>query len=80
MKKTPGHIIISHKCTINYNHMTDGSFKMKRDRQKCFVILGHFLPFHPTNNRKNQSFEKIKKSTGDIIILHKCTKNHHQVL
>ena len=80
MKKIPGHIIISHKCTINYNHMTDSSFKMKRDRQKCFDILGHFLPFYPTNNRKNQSFEKIKKTTGDIIILHKCTKNHHQVL
>ena len=22
----------------------------------------------------------MKKSTGDIIILHKCTKNHHQVM
>ena len=25
-----------------------------------FVILGHFLPFYPTNNPKNQNFEKMK--------------------
>ena len=28
-----------------------------------FVILGHFLPFYPTNNPKNQNFEKMKKHT-----------------
>ena len=26
-----------------------------------FVIFGHFLHFNPTNNSKNQNFEKIKK-------------------
>ena len=41
-----------------------------------FVILGHFLPFYPTNNPKNQNFEKMKKTTGDIIILYTCIKNH----
>ena len=35
-----------------------------------FVILGHFLPFQPPNNPKNQNFEKLKKASGDIIILH----------
>ena len=35
-----------------------------------FVILDHFLPFYPLNNPKNQNFEKMKKITGDIIILH----------
>ena len=39
-----------------------------------FVILGHFLPFDPPNNPKNQNFEKTKKP-GDIIILHLCTAN-----
>ena len=34
--------------------------------------------------KKNQNFAKIKKkkkkkNTGDIIILHMCTKNHNQV-
>ena len=27
-----------------------------------FVILGHFLPFDPPNNPKNQNFEKTKKA------------------
>ena len=35
---------------------------MERDRQKCFVILGHFFAFLPyTNNPKNQHFEIVKK-------------------
>ena len=29
-------------------------------------------PFLP-NNPENQNFEKLKKATGAIIILHKCT-------
>ena len=40
-----------------------------------FVILGHFLPFTPSNNTKNQNFEKMKKVSGDAIILYMCTKN-----
>ena len=46
MKKTPGDIIILHKCTINDNHMIYGSWDMKFTRQNVFVILGHFLPFY----------------------------------
>ena len=42
---------------------------MKRDRQI-------FLSFYPTNNSKNQNFEKRKKT----ISLHKCTKNHDYML
>ena len=45
-----------------------------------FVILDCFLPFYPPNNPKNQNFEKLKKIPGDIIILHKCTKNHNHML
>ena len=29
---------------------------------KLFVILGHFLPFYPTNKSKNQNFDKMKKT------------------
>ena len=53
-------------------------------------IICHFKLFfdlYPTNNMKNQNFEKNgkkKKTTkkththtpGNTIILHKCTKNH----
>ena len=45
-----------------------------------FVIFGHFLPFCPTNNPRNQNFEKMKRKPGDTIILHKCTKNHDHLL
>ena len=32
--------------------------------------------FSPPNNLENQNFEKMKKKSGDAIILHMCTKNH----
>ena len=49
-------------------------------RTKFFVILDHILLFYPSKNPKNQNFEKVKNSLGDIIILHKCTKNHDRML
>ena len=79
MKKMAGDIIISHKCIINNNHMVYGFSEMRRERQK-FVILDHFLPFYSPNNPKNQNFEKLKKTPGDITILHKCIKNHNHML
>ena len=33
LKKMPGNIIISHKCTINDNHMMYDSWDMKHNRQ-----------------------------------------------
>ena len=45
-----------------------------------FDIAGFFLPFYPTNNPKNWHFEKMKKSSGDIIIVHKCAKNNDHIL
>ena len=38
--------------------------------------MGYFLPFHPPNSPKNQNFEKMNKTTGDIIILRKSTENY----
>ena len=40
------------------------------------VILTVFCPFTP----KNQNLKKMKKMPGEIIILHKCTKNHDHML
>ena len=42
---------------------------------ECFVILGHFLTFHPPSDPENQNFEKMKKMYGDIILLQMCTIN-----
>ena len=43
-----------------------------------FLILDHFFALLPPNNPENQNFEKVKP--GDIIILHKCIKNHDHML
>ena len=45
-----------------------------------FFILGYFLPFYPCNNPKNTNSKKMKKTPGDITILHKCTKTHDDML
>ena len=44
-----------------------------------FSILGYFLPFYPLYSPKNQ-INQIKKSPGDITILHMYTKNHDHML
>ena len=61
MKKTPGYLIILHKCTINDNHTIYGSWDMKCNRI-FFAILGHFLPFYPTNRPKKENIKKMKKN------------------
>ena len=71
IKKLPGDIIILHRCNTNNNHMIYGSWGTEHNRQ-FFVILDHFLPFYSPNSPKNQNFKKMKKTSGDIIILHMC--------
>ena len=47
---------------------------------ELFVILDNFLPFYLLNNPKNQNFEKMKKTPGDIIILNECTLNDNHMM
>ena len=54
--------------------------RYKAWRTEFFVILGHFLPFDPPNNPKNQNFEQMKKVSGGIIILHMCTINENHMM
>ena len=56
-------------------HMKYGSWDIRHNRVFC-----HFLPFDPTNNLKNLNFEKMKKTPGDIIILHKHTINYNHMM
>ena len=46
--------------------MTYGSWDVEHNRQ-FFVILDHFLPFYPPNNPKNQTFEKMKNKSQEIL-------------
>ena len=45
-------------------------------RAEFFVILDCFLPFYPLTTAKKKNFEKLKKASRDIIILHMCTLNN----
>ena len=54
--------------------------RYKAQQTDAFVILSHFLPFDPPNNPKNQNFENMKKASGDVIILHMCTKIHDPII
>ena len=74
MKKVP-----RKKCTINDNHMIYGSWDINCNRQiflSYWAISCHFTPL----TAQKRGLQKVKKATGDIIILQKCTKNHDHVL
>ena len=65
--------------TINDNHMMYGSWDMERDGQ-TFLPFWAIFALLPLQRPGNQNFEKMKKMPGDIIILHKCTKNYDQII
>ena len=52
--------------TINDSHMI-WFFRYGVQKRNIFVIFNRFLPFYP-------------HPPGDIIILHKCTKNYDQMM
>ena len=78
-------ILKNEKICWRYHHFThvyqksqsyDVQFLRYTVRQtEFFVILDRFLPFYLTNNVKNQNFEKMKSTPGDIITLYMCTIN-----
>ena len=79
-KKFAEYIIILQKCVKTYNHVMYISWDF-------FVILVHFCPFTPPppcptplTTWKIKTLKKKKKTPGDIIILHICTKNHDHLL
>ena len=49
-------------------------------QRECFVNLGHFLPFSPTNILKNENFENMRRTSGDIIILQMCIINDNYIM
>ena len=51
-------------------------FLRYKEQRTVFCHFEPFLPFDPPNNPKNQDFEKIKKTPGNIIILHLYTTNN----
>ena len=45
-----------------------------------FCHFGQYFNHLPPKHPKNQNFEKMKKSCGHIIILHKCIKNQDHMV
>ena len=45
-----------------------------------FVILDHFLPFHPLATQKIKILKKNDKNSRDIIILNMCTINDNHMM
>ena len=74
--KTPGDIIILHKCTRNHDHLLYCSWDMASDGCNCyFSVWAIFCNFTPHQLKKSK-FKKNEKTPGDAIILHTCTKNY----
>ena len=81
MKKTRGDIIILHKCTKNQHHMLYCYWDMAHVEGNCyFSFWTIFCPFTPLTAQKMKISQKMKRTTGDVIILHQCTKNHDHML
>ena len=79
--KKPGDIILFFTHVYNKWRSYDVWFsRYKVWMTEFFLILDHFLPFYPIGNTKNQNFEKMKKTPGDIIISHKCTINNNHMM
>ena len=61
LKKKPRDTILLHLCITNDNHIMYGSWDMECNWQNFLSFWVIFLAFSPTNNLKNQNFEKMKK-------------------
>ena len=76
-KKTLGYIIILHNCAKNHNHILHCSWDMACDNYNShFLFWAIFCLPLPLTAPKITISKHMKKAPGDIIILHKCTKNH----
>ena len=80
-KKTPEDIIILQMCIYHKWQSYDVWFLRHGMQQAEFlVILGHFLPFYPSNNLKIKILKKWKKTPGDTIILYMCPINDNHMM
>ena len=83
--KKHGDIIILHRCTKNHDHMLYYFWDILCDRCSCyFSFWAIFCPFttppSPLTAQKITILKKWKKTPGDIIILHVCTRNYDQMM
>ena len=80
--KTHLEILSFYTCVQKIMIICYCSWDMVSDTCNCyFSFWAIFLAPPPTpNSPKKQNFKKIKTGPGDIITLHKCTKNYDQMM
>ena len=71
-RKTPEYIIILHLCTKILDMIYSSWYRVWPTETGNYGSL--FALLHPI--LKTQKIKRKKTIAGDIIILHKCTKNH----
>ena len=70
MKKTPGDIIIPHKCTKNHDHMLYCSWNMAHDRCNCcFSFWAIFCPFTSVTAQRYHHFTQVYQKSRSYAIL-----------
>ena len=77
-QKIAGDIILQ-MCTKKHNHMRYSSWDTKWGK----LFLSFWAIFYPPpfpNIPENQNFQKMKKASGDIIILNLCNKKQNQMM
>ena len=80
MEAMPGDVILQ-KCTKNHDHILYCSWDMACDGRIVIFYFGLFFDFlPPLTVQKINIWKKMNKTYRDIIILHKCTKNHNHML
>ena len=58
-------------CALKFKIMWCTVLEIRSETDMILFILGHFLPFNPTNNPQNQNFEKNEKKRQEILTFYK---------
>ena len=69
-----------HFTNINDSHMMYGSSDMECNGQNFLSFWIIFCPLNPLTTQKIKILKKWKKTTEDIVILHKCTINDNHMM
>ena len=69
----------TYMCTINEDHMIYGSCNIRCNRQTFSTFWAIFCPFSPLTTWKIKVLT-LKKTPGDIILLHICTINDNHMM
>ena len=72
---------ILHTCTLNDNHLMDGSWGMGCGGQNFLSFWTIFCFFAQLTTQKLKLKKKMKTTVGDIIILlHMCSKSYNYMI